>query len=149
MMALADFDFEGRRIIMKNLVIGVLAVGLASVVALEASARIRKESDLKLAHMVFFTVKDHSKEMRDKLVASCTKHLSGHEGCVSFSVGTRAEDADEPVSVKDFDVALHLVFANRGGKLKYLKSPRHGQFVEENRPLFDKVRVFDSYLVQD
>lgn len=134
---------------MKNLVIGALVIALASVLALEASARIRKESDPKLAHMVFFGLKDHSKEARDKFIASCEKLLSGHEGSVHFSIGTRAEDVDEPVSVEDFDVALHVVFANKEAKAKYLKSPRHEQFVEENRPQFDKVRVFDSYLLKE
>ena len=63
-------------------------LALASVLALEASARIRRDPDPKLAHMVFFGLKDHSKEARDKLIAACEKYLSGHEGCVSFSVGT-------------------------------------------------------------
>ena len=73
--------------------------------------------------MVFFELKDHSKESREKFIASCEKFLSGHEGSVYFSVGTRADDVDEPVSVKDFDVALHVVFANKEAKAKYLESP--------------------------
>ena len=66
-----------------------------------------------------------------------------------FSVGTRAEDVDGPVNVKDFDVALHVVFASKEAKAKYLKSPRHTQFVEDNEAQFDKVQVFDSYLVKE
>ena len=134
---------------MKKIAIGALVVTLASVLALEASARIRRDPEPKLAHMVFFGLKDHSNEVRDKLIASCEKYLTGHEGCVSFSVGTRAADVDESVSVKDFDVALHVVFASKEGKLKYLKSPRHDQFVEENKSQFGKIWVFDSYLVKE
>jgi hypothetical protein len=134
---------------MKNVLIGLLAVSLASVLALEASARIGRQSGPKLAHMVFFALKDNSKEAREKFVASCDKYLSGHEGAVYFSVGTRAHDVDEPVSVKDFDVALHVVFASKEGKAKYLKSDRHDKFVQENGGLFDKVRVFDSYLAKE
>src|SRR3974390_527333 len=104
---------------MKNLVIVALAVALTSVLALEATARIRKEEDPKLAHMVFFKLKDSSKDAVDKLIASAEKCLSKHEGSVYFSVGTRADDVDEPVSTKDFDVALHVVFASKDGKLKY------------------------------
>jgi hypothetical protein len=133
---------------MKNVLIGLLVVALASVLALEARARIRGESDPKLAHMVFFELKDHSQEARQKFIASCEKNLSEHEACMYFSVGTRAADVDEPVSVKDFDVALHVVFANKAAKAKYLESARHHQFVEENRPVFGKIRVFDSYLVK-
>ena len=100
----------------------------------------------QLAHMVFFTLKDHSKESRAKFVASCKKYLAKHEGTVYFSVGTIAEDVSEPVSVTDFDVALHVVFENKGAKEKYLKNSRHDQFVGENKEFFAKVRVFDSYL---
>jgi hypothetical protein len=137
-----------RRTIMKNAVIALLGIALASALALEARALIRGESDPKLAHMVFFELKDHSQEAQDKLIAACDKYLSSHEGVLYFSVGTRATDVDEPVSVKDFDVALHVVFANKQAKAKYLESKRHHQFVEENRALFEKVRVFDSYLLK-
>jgi hypothetical protein len=134
---------------MKNFMIGVLALALASVLALDARAWIRGAAEPKLAHMVFFELKDHSKASREKFIASCEKYLSKHEGTDYFSVGTRAEDVDEPVSVKDFDVALHVVFANKDAKARYLESTRHHQFVDENGPAFGKVRVFDSYLVND
>lgn len=134
---------------MKYAVVCGLACALALVLAFEASARIGKAPEPKLAHMVFFGLKDHSKDSRDKLIAACEKYLTGHEGCVSFSLGTRAEDVDEAASVKEFDVALHVVFSSKEGKLTYLKSPRHDQFVKENGSLFEKVWVFDSYLVKD
>ncbi len=133
---------------MKKPVIALLIVALATILSVQASARFRATGDPKLAHMVFFALKDHSSAAREKFIASCEKFLSGHEGSVYFSVGTRAEDVDEPVSVRDFDVALHVVFANKDAKLKYLKSSRHEQFVKANRSVFDKVRVFDSYLAK-
>ncbi len=101
------------------------------------------------AHMVFFTLKDHSAESRGTFLASCQKYLTGHEGVESFSVGTIAEDVTEPVSVKDFDVSLHIVFKTKEDGATYLKHPRHVQFVEENKEKFAKVRVFDSYLADD
>lgn len=134
---------------MKNVLVAALAVTLTLVLALEASARFRKEEGPKLAHMVFFKLKDSSKEAVDKFIASAEQCLKGHEGAVHFSVGTRADDVDEPVSTKDFDVSLHVIFASKEGKLKYLKSPRHDQFVADNKDQFDKVRVFDSYLVKE
>ena len=66
-----------------------------------------------------------------------------------ISIGTRAEDADGPANVKDFDVALHLVFTSKEAKDKYLKSSRHTQFVGDNMPQLEKVQVFDSYLVKE
>ena len=101
-----------------------------------------------LAHMVFFTLKDHSKESVDAFVQDCEKYLTKHEGAVYFSLGKRAEDVEEGPSVKDFDVALHVVFADRKYRDKYLASPRHDEFVAAIVPRMEKARVFDSYLTK-
>jgi hypothetical protein len=137
-----------RRIVVRNLVIGLTLFALVASFAFDAVARLVGTAEPQLAHMVFFALKDHSKESRDKFIESCEKYLSEHEGTVYFSVGTIAEDKDvqEPVSVKDFDVALHVVFENKAAKAKYLVSERHKQFVDENREFFAGVRVFDSFL---
>ena len=123
----------------------MLSIGLP---ALALSTRGAAKAGPRLAHMVFFTLKDHSAESREKFVASCKKYLDGHEGVSFFAVGTIAEDVVEPgVSVRDFDVALHVIFASKAAERKYLEHPRHRQFVAENKGSFAKVRVFDSYLV--
>jgi hypothetical protein len=119
---------------------------LAAVLAVGAVTHSAEKTGPQLAHMVFFTLKDHSKEARDAFVASCQKYLADHEGTASFSVGVIAEDVVEPVSVRDFDVALHVVFEDKAARDKYLEHPRHTQFVQENKEHFAKVRVFDSYL---
>jgi Stress responsive A/B Barrel Domain len=121
--------------------------GLAVVLVVGVLARSAEKGDPQLAHMVFFTLKDHSKASREQFVASCQKHLTGHKGTASFSVGVIAEGVEEPVSVRDFDVALHVVFQNKAARDLYLEHARHKQFVEENKASFAKVRVFDSYLV--
>jgi hypothetical protein len=123
----------------------VLAIGLGS----PSRSAAEGKAELQLAHMVFFTLKEHAPAARAKLAASCRKYLAGIEGVVYFSVGTAADDSDEPgVSVHDFDVALHTVFTSKDAKNAYLKHSDHVKFVEENRDSFAKVRVFDSYLVK-
>lgn len=99
-----------------------------------------------LAHIVFFTLKDHSKESRMKMVDACKTYLTGHDGTISFSVGIIAEDVKEPVSDQDFDVAIRLVFRDKAANTAYQAHPRHKKFVEENKATWAKVRVFDSYL---
>ncbi len=133
---------------MRTALVSIALFALAVSFAVDAVARLADHSDAKLAHMVFFSLKDRSKESRERFIASCEKYLSDHEGAVYFSVGTIAEDPDvqEPVSVKDFDVALHVVFENKAAKAKYLVSVRHKKFVDENRAEFAGVRVFDSFL---
>jgi hypothetical protein len=127
-----------------------LALGGIVLLGLAASSRsAEKKAEPRLAHTVFFTLKDRSAASRERFVASCHKYLSGHEGVAFFAVGTIAEDIIEPeVSVRDFDVSLHLVFESKDGEAKYLKDPRHVKFVEENKANFGKVRVFDSYVPQ-
>jgi hypothetical protein len=119
---------------------------LASAFACSAARAGGKADEPRLAHMVFFTLKDHSPESRAKFVASCEKYLTNHDGAVFFAVGTIAEDVVEAPSVRDFDVALHVVFDSKDAEARYLKHPRHTQFVEENKDQFAKVRVFDSYV---
>jgi hypothetical protein len=133
---------------MRFAVICILLVALTSALAIDAVARLGSRSK-PLAHMVFFTLKDHSGESRERFAASCEKYLKEIPGAIHFSVGEQAADVEEPVvSVKDFDVALHVIFEDKAARDTYLVHPQHKAFVEENRPLFEKVRVFDSYIVK-
>jgi hypothetical protein len=119
---------------------------LASPLALGAASA-SPAAGPQLAHMVFFTLKDRTAEGREKLVGLCHKYLSGHEHVAYYSVGTIAEDVVEPgVSVRDFDVALHLVFDDKTAKETYLKSPRHDAFVASLKDFVSQARVFDSYI---
>jgi hypothetical protein len=97
-----------------------------------------------LAHMVYFTLKDRSPEKKARLVESCRLHLTGHAGTLFFACGTLCEELTRDVNVRDFDVALHLVFRTQEDHDAYQAAPRHHQFVDENRDNWEKVRVFDS-----
>ena len=100
----------------------------------------------QLAHMVYFKLKDASGGTRAKLIAACKLYLTGHEGVVYFAAGNLAGDLKREVNDLDFDVSLHLVFANKAAHDKYQEHPRHQKFVAENKENWEKVRVFDSYL---
>lgn len=101
-----------------------------------------------LAHMVFFTLANRSEENAKKLADACQTYLTGHEGTLYFSVGTRAEEFDREVNATDFDVALHVVFDGKAAHDTYQEHPRHLEFIEKNKDLWSGVRVFDSYLVE-
>lgn len=98
----------------------------------------------QIGHMVFFKLKDGTPEHRQKLVGACKKYLANHDGTVYFSAGVIAPGFDREVNDKDWDVALHLVFADKAAHDKYQDAPRHKQFIEENKDTWAKVRVFDS-----
>ncbi|MFT5526696.1 MAG: hypothetical protein ACI9G1_003894 [Pirellulaceae bacterium] len=97
-----------------------------------------------LAHNVFFTLSDKSDDAIANLVAECHKHLKGHEGTVFFAAGGLIPDLDRPVNVRDFEVALHVVFDGRESHDKYQLDPRHLEFIENNKSNWASVRVFDS-----
>jgi Stress responsive A/B Barrel Domain len=125
----------------------VRVVGTALVFAtlLSASAATAAESKV-LAHDVYFALNDASADAKAKLVAACKKYLTGHEGAVSFAVGTRAGEMDRPVNDRDYDVSLHVYFRDKAAHDKYQDAPRHNQFIQEMQGNWKKVRVFDSWV---
>jgi hypothetical protein len=100
----------------------------------------------QLAHMVFFTLAEDNAANRDTLVAACQQYLSNHDSTVYFSAGAIADDLIREVNDREFDVALHLVFANKAAHDVYQTHPQHLEFIEKNKHLWSGVRVFDSYI---
>jgi hypothetical protein len=98
----------------------------------------------RLAHLVFFTLKDRSAEARNALVDACREHLDGHPGTVHFSAGLRAPAYVRPVNDLKFDVALVLVFESEAAHDAYQSAPRHQKFIAEQSPNWAEVRVFDA-----
>jgi hypothetical protein len=131
----------------KTLILGgFLAVGAIALAASMSVGSTKADQGPQLAHMVYFKLKDNSGAFRARLSAACKLYLSGHEGTISFATGTLAGDFNREVNDRDFDVSLHLVFANKEAHDKYQEHPRHLKFIEENKENWEKVRVFDSYL---
>jgi hypothetical protein len=98
-----------------------------------------------LSHAVYFRLKDRSPAAVAALVESCKKHLTGHPGTVSFSVGTCAA-YDRQVNDRDFDVMLLIVFESHAAHDTYQSAGRHTEFIAENATTWASVRVFDADL---
>ena len=103
-------------------------------------------TDRRLAHLVFFKLKDSSTEASEALVQACHKSLNNHDGIVWFSAGTVGEEFERPVNDRDFDVSLQVIFESREAHDAYQVAERHSQFVEEMKDNWDQVRVFDSWV---
>ena len=99
----------------------------------------------RLAHHVFFTLKDKSPEAVDRLIADCKTFLDQHEGLVDFSVGRREADLNRPVNVA-FDVSLHVIFKDRASHDVYQTAPRHLEFIDRQKDNWEQVQVCDSVL---
>ena len=104
------------------------------------------DSSAGLAHMVFFTLDDASQPKIDALVAACHKYLDGHPGTTYFSVGTLNQELARPVNDRGYHVALHVVFQDMASHDLYQVAERHKKFIEEQKPNWKQVRIFDSNL---
>lgn len=98
-----------------------------------------------LIHNVYFTLKDGTPENTQKLVDACFKYLKDHPGVEFFAAGPLVQELDRPVNVRDFHVALLVVFKTKKDHDTYQTAAAHLKFIEENKPTWDKVRVFDNY----
>ena len=98
-----------------------------------------------LVHNVFFKLKDGSAANTQKLTDACFKYLKDHPGVTFFAAGPVVPDLERPVNVRDFHVALLVVFKSRQDHDTYQTAAAHLKFIEENKPTWDSVRVFDSY----
>ena len=99
-----------------------------------------------LAHNVYFTLEDAAPAQMDSLVAACQKYLKNHPGVVFFAAGTVANEFARPVNDRMYHVALHVVFKDKASHDLYQVAPDHMAFIEENKPNWRNVRVFDSYV---
>lgn len=97
-----------------------------------------------LAHNVYFTLSDASPKKQQQLIDACHQYLKDHPGVVFFAAGTLEPELARPVNVRDFHVALHVVFDSRPSHDTYQISDTHQQFIAENKENWAGVRVFDS-----
>ena len=98
----------------------------------------------RLAHMVYFALKDKSPASVQRQLEACRKYLVDHPGTELFALGTRTPDLTREVNDQEFDVGLHVVFESRAAHDQYQVHPRHLQFIAESKPHWSKVRVFDA-----
>jgi hypothetical protein len=100
----------------------------------------------RLAHNVFFKLKDNSPEKVEELVAACKKYLNVQPGIVFFAAGPLCAELCRDVNDREWDVGLHIVFIDKPAHDAYQDDPTHNQFIDEMKPNWTKVRVFDSYV---
>ena len=101
-------------------------------------------SSPRLVHNVFFKLKDTAPANVQALVDACKKYLNVQPGIVFFAAGPLCADLDRPVNDRDWDVGLHLVFVDKAAHDAYQDDPTHQKFIDENKPTWAGVRVFDS-----
>ena len=101
-------------------------------------------SSPRLAHNVFFKLTDASPAKVRELVDACHMYLNVQPGIVFFAAGELCGELDRPVNDRDWHVGLHLVFVDKAAHDAYQDDPTHNRFIDENKPNWAGVRVFDS-----
>jgi len=96
-----------------------------------------------IAHSVYFSLNDNGEQAKQQFLADCHTYLASAPGAVFYAAGTLS-DVARPVSDRDYDVALHLVFQTRADLDAYGANPQHLEFIARNKPNWKKLRVFDS-----
>lgn len=99
-----------------------------------------------LAHNVFFKLKDASDANVQKLVEACRTYLNVQPGILFFAAGPICKELARDVNDQNWDVGLHIVFETKAAHDNYQDDPVHVKFVDENKPTWAGVRVFDSYV---
>ena len=100
----------------------------------------------RLAHNVFFTLVDKSPAKVAELTAACHKYLNVQPGIAFFAAGPLCAELDRDVNDRDWDVGLHLVFETKAAHDAYQDDATHNRFIDEMKPNWSKVRVFDSFV---
>jgi hypothetical protein len=100
----------------------------------------------RLAHNVFFKLKDNSPAKVAELTAACHKYLNVQPGIVFFAAGPVCSELDREVNDRDWEVGLHLVFDSKASHDAYQDDATHNKFIAEQKANWAKVRVFDSYV---
>lgn len=103
-----------------------------------------KSAKPAVGHMVYFKLKESTPAAKEKLVAACKKYLENHDGVLYFAAGVRGEGFNREVNDLDWDVGLHILFADKAAHDKYADHPEHLKFIAENKETWMKVRVFDT-----
>jgi len=100
----------------------------------------------QFAHMVFFQLADRTPVMMRAFVDACQNYLHQPNLQIYFSVGLRDVEIQRDVSATDFDVSMHIIFADRADYDEYAASKEHDEFITATAGMSTARRVFDSYL---
>lgn len=94
-------------------------------------------------HQVYFWLKDgYTKEDFDKMV-NALRSLKVISLVKEMHVGLPAHNNDRPVLDKSYTMASNVLFETAQDEMDYQVHPLHVAFLDEHRPMWQKVVVYD------
>lgn len=94
-------------------------------------------------HVYFYPTENPGDDDAARLESMIRTYLSAIPGVVSLATG-RAAGTDRAVVDNDYMLALLLTFADADAERAYQVHPDHVTFGRESRPLWSRVRVYDT-----
>jgi hypothetical protein len=94
---------------------------------------------------LYFSLTDKSPAGIETFTGICLKYLSQHPGIELFATGGLT-DIKRDVSVRNFDVAVNIIYENKKAYDDYLRSQEHHAFFPATAGMIDHTYIFDSYL---
>jgi uncharacterized secreted protein with C-terminal beta-propeller domain len=96
-------------------------------------------------HNLYFSLTDKSEKNIKNFTDICVEYLSGHPGIQQFTTGGLT-DIKRDVSVRNFEVAVSIIYESKKAYDDYLKSKRHDDFFPATAGMIENTYIFDSYL---
>ena len=96
-------------------------------------------------HNLYFSLTDKSPASIQKFTDICIKYLSRHPGIRQFTTGGLT-DIKRDVSVRNFDVAVSIIYESKKAYDEYLKSKEHDEFFPATSGMIKDTYIFDTYL---
>ncbi|HCR29932.1 MAG TPA: hypothetical protein DIV79_07950 [Opitutae bacterium] len=98
-----------------------------------------------LVHTVFFNFAEASTEADIQSCADDARNLLGKiETVKALYVGSPADTEVRPVSIRDFDLCLTVVFDSIADHDVYQTHSLHDDFIANNKDNWAKVQVYDA-----
>jgi hypothetical protein len=94
------------------------------------------------SHVVIFWTDPSRPDAPDGLIAAAKKYLESIPGIVHFHVGKMASSHRDVVD-QTYQVALNIQFQSKQAQDEYQVHPQHLEFVNQCKPLFAKVVIYD------
>ena len=95
-----------------------------------------------LVHTVLFYFKPETTEAQIEACASDAKNLlTKIETVKELYIGSPANTEIRPVSVRDFELSLTVIFESLADHDVYQAHPLHDQFIANHKEIWDKVAV--------
>ena len=125
------------------LVIALLMVFLAAERMAGSEASSLPSEDSKIVHAVFFWLKEGtSQEQKEKLIEDCNTLLRAVPSVRYVAAGPPVGAGGGAVD-GSYGVGLVVHFDDEAGLEHYSKAPRHLEFIQRHKSLWEKVQVYD------